>query len=82
MQKFESTENIPKWSLPYLINDDPSGLTDEEITDVVGCCCTLLIPYRGHSEGYIVGDYGKDVVVRLNNGKEIVESRNDVLIYD
>ena len=54
----------------------------EEITDVVGCCCTLLIPYRGHSEGYIVGDYGKDVVVRLNNGKEIVESRNDVLIYD
>ena len=24
----------------------------------------------------------KDVVVRLNNGKEIVESRNDVLIYD
>ena len=35
----------------------------EEITDVVGCCCTLLIPYRGHSEGYIVGDYGKDVVV-------------------
>ena len=31
MQKFESTENIPKWSLPYLINDDPSGLTDEEI---------------------------------------------------
>jgi hypothetical protein len=33
-------------------------------------------------EGYIVGDYGKDVVVRLNNGKEIVESRDDVLIYD
>ena len=51
----------------------------EEITDVVGCCSTLLIPYRGHCEGYIVG---KDVVVRLNNGKEIVESRDDVLIYD
>ena len=31
MQKFESTENIPTWSLPYLINDNPSGLTDEEI---------------------------------------------------
>jgi len=53
-----------------------------KITDVVGCCCTLLIPYRGHSEGYIVGDYGKDVVVRLNNGKEVMESRDDVLIYD
>ena len=54
----------------------------EEITDVVGCCCTLLFKKRGHSEGYIVGDYGKDVVVRLNNGKEIVERRNDVLINE
>ena len=31
MQQFESVENIPTWSLPYLINDDPTGLTDEEI---------------------------------------------------
>ncbi len=54
----------------------------EEITDVISYCCTLLIPYRGRSEGYIEGDYGKDLVVRLNNGKEIVESRDDVLIYD
>lgn len=31
MQQFKSTENIPTWSLPYIVNDDPSGLTDEEI---------------------------------------------------
>lgn len=31
MQKFESIEKIPTWSLPYIINADPTGLTDEEI---------------------------------------------------
>ena len=31
MEKNESIEKIPTWSLPYLINGDATGLTDEEI---------------------------------------------------
>ena len=54
----------------------------EELTEIIGCSCTLLMPYKGWHDGVIVGDYGTEVVVQLNNGKEIVESRDDVLIYD
>lgn len=50
----------------------------DEFTDIVGCSCTLLIPYRGRTEGYVVADYGNDIVVKLHNGKEIVERREDV----
>ena len=31
----------------------------DEFTDIVGCSCTLLIPHRGRTEGYVVADYGK-----------------------
>lgn len=51
----------------------------EELTDIIGCSCTLLIPYRGRTEGFVVADYGE---VKLRNGKEIVERRDDVLVYD
>ncbi len=54
----------------------------EELTEIIGCSCTLLMPYRGCYDGVIVGDYGTEVVVQLNNGKEIVEYRDDVLVYD
>ena len=47
----------------------------EELTDIIGCSCTLLIPYRGRTEGFVVADYGEDIVVKLRNGKEIVERR-------
>lgn len=30
----KTTEKIPTWSLCYLINDDASGLTDEEIQSI------------------------------------------------
>lgn len=30
----------------------------EELTDIIGCSCTLLIPYRGRTEGFVVADYG------------------------
>lgn len=54
----------------------------DEFTDIVGCSCTLLIPYRRRTEGYVVADYGNDIVVKLHNGKEIVERREDVLVYE
>ena len=50
----------------------------EELTDIIGCSCTLLIPYRGRTEGFVVADYGEDIVVKLRNGKEIVE---DVMTF-
>ena len=141
MKRFETIEKIPTWALCYIINGDPTGLSDEDIkmvdgfmqkwqveivsplsqdgnasfshypafglpaeveeckviyhtqqtkpmyeydefTDIVGCSCTLLIPYKGRTEGYVVADYGNDIVVKLHNGKEIVERRDDVLVYD
>lgn len=54
----------------------------DEFTDIVGCSCTLLVPYKERTEGYVVADYGNDIVVKLHNGKEIVERRDDVLVYD
>ena len=54
----------------------------EEISDIIGCPCTLLNPYKGYSEGTVVGDYGIEIVVQLHNGKEITEYRDEVLIYD
>ena len=51
-------------------------------TDIIGCLCTLLTPYKGHTEGEVVEDYGNEIVVRLTNGKEVVEYRDEVLIYD
>ena len=35
---------------------------DEQDTDIIGCLCTLLTPYKGHTE--------------------VVEYRDEVLIYD
>jgi len=35
-----TTEPIPTWALCYLINSDPSGLTDEEISMVDEWCKT------------------------------------------
>ena len=55
---------------------------DEQDADIIGCLCTLLTPYKGHTEGEVVGDYGNEIVVRLTNGKEVVEDRDEVLIYD
>ncbi|KAB5121722.1 ribonuclease P, partial [Bacteroides thetaiotaomicron] len=35
-----------------------------------------------YTEGDVMGDYGNEIVVRLTNGKEVVEYRDEVLIYD
>ena len=54
----------------------------DELDGIVGCYCTLVYPYRGHLEGTVIADYGQEVIVRLNNGKELTEYRSDVLIYE
>ena len=48
----------------------------EEDSEIIGLSCTLLTPYRGYTEGTIVGDYG------LTSGKEIEEYRDEVIIND
>lgn len=54
----------------------------EEPTEIIGARCTLHKAYKGYTEGTVVGDYGLRIVVRLDNGKEIVEYRDEVTIYD
>ena len=54
----------------------------EEQTEIIGARCTLHEAHKGYTEGTIVGDFGLRIVVRLDNGKEIVEYRDEVTIYD
>ena len=54
----------------------------EEDSDIIGLSCTLLNPYKGYTEGTIVGNYGNTIVVRLESGKEISEYRDEVIIHD
>lgn len=53
----------------------------EKDSEIIGAHCTLLTPYKGYSEGTVVGDFGNKVV-RLSSGKEVVEYRDEVIIYD
>lgn len=55
---------------------------NEEMSDIIGSPCSLLNPYNGYTEGTVVGDYGIEIIVRLNNGKEVVEYRDEVIIHD
>lgn len=36
MKRFETIEKIPTWALCYIINGDPTGLSDEDIKMVDG----------------------------------------------
>lgn len=48
----------------------------EENSEIIGAPCTLLTPYKGYTEGTVVGDFGNKIVVRLSSGKEVVEYRD------
>jgi len=54
----------------------------EELTKIVGAYCSLIVPYRGYTEGTVVSDCGNELVVRLTNGKEIVTYRDEVIVYE
>ena len=51
----------------------------EEDSEIIGAHCTLLTPYKGYTEGTVVGDFGNKIVVRLSSGKEVVEYRDEVI---
>lgn len=55
---------------------------EEQASDIIGCFCTLLNPYKGYTDGEVVGDFGNEIVVRLTSGKEVVEYRDEVIIYN
>ena len=54
----------------------------DEDSEIIDAHCTLLTPYKGYTEGTVVGDLGNKIVVRLSSGKEVVEYRDEVIIYD
>lgn len=55
---------------------------NEDQSDIIGLSCTLLTPYKGYTEGTVIGDYGIRIVVQLDNGKEVVEYRDEVIIHN
>ena len=55
--------------------------TDEDNnSDLIGAFCELLFPWKGHSNGIIVDDYGTEWLVQLTNGKEIPVYKDEVFI--
>ena len=55
--------------------------TDEDnSTDLIGAFCELLFPWKGHSNGIIVDDYGTEWLVQLTNGKEVPVYKDEVFI--
>jgi hypothetical protein len=67
--------------LKTIITDRTMNRYENE-TDIIGCSCTLLEPYKGYTDGEVVWDYGREIVVKLVNGKEVVRSRDEVLVFD
>ena len=54
----------------------------EELTEIIGAYCSLVVPYRGYTERTVVSDYGNELVVRLTNGKEIIAYKDEVIVYN
>ena len=55
--------------------------TDEDNnSDLIGAFCELLFPWKGHSNGIIVDDYGTEWLVQLTNGKEVPVYKDEVFI--
>ena len=71
-----------KWDIKRYPKNAFTMYEYEEDSDIIGLSCTLLNPYKGYTEGTIVGNYGNTIVVRLESGKEISEYRDEVIIHD
>ena len=46
---------------------------------MIGAFCELLFPWKGHSNGIIVDDYGTEWLVQLTNGKEVPVYKDEVI---
>lgn len=55
---------------------------NEEQSDIIGKNCTLLYPYKGYTEGTVVGDYGNRIIVSLTSGEEISEYQDEIIIHE
>ena len=64
------------------LDTDLIKFSDMENSEIVGCSCSLLMPVSGYGEGVVVEDYGTEVLVRLSNGKEVVEYRDEIMLID
>lgn len=53
-----------------------------EDNSIIGAYCTLIVPYKGYTEGTIIDEYGAEILVRLTNGKELSVYRDEVIIDD
>ena len=56
------------------------GICEE--TGIIGAFCTLIVPYRGYTEGSVIEEYGSEILIRLTNGKELSVYRDEVIISD
>ena len=54
----------------------------EEMTEIIGCSCTLLNETDNAICGKFVGDYGNDIAVESYDGKVSIYDRNELLIFD
>ena len=65
-----------------ILDTDLIKFSDMDNSEIVGCSCSLLMPVSGYGEGVVVEDYGTEVLVRLSNGKEVVEYRDEIMLID
>ena len=65
-----------------ILDTDLIKFSDMDNSEIVGCSCSLLMPISGYGEGVVGEDYGTEVLVRLTNGKEVVEYRDDIMLID
>ena len=51
---------------------------DNYDSELIGASCELHVPYRGYSYATVVEDYGNELLVQLNSGKEITVYKDEV----
>ena len=55
---------------------------ENEFSEIVGCFCLLVLPYKGHHEATVVEDNGFEVVVELTNDKQVTLCSDEIIVDD